>query len=84
MAGKARGGGAQDYGRTIADVAALTYGKSQDNPSITASGIARAEAMAYRDARREAMTESDWAGIEAQLLRAYQLLKSSVAEPAGK
>jgi hypothetical protein len=76
--------GARDYGRTIAEVAALTYGRSRDDPSITASGIVRAEAMAYRDARCEAMTERDWAGIEAQLLRAYQLLKSSVAEPAGK
>jgi hypothetical protein len=70
---------ARDYGRTIADVAALTYGKSPDNPAIAGSGIARAEAMAYRDARREAMTEQDWGEIEPQLLRAYQFLRSSVA-----
>jgi len=76
--------GARDYGRTIAEVAALTYGKSRDDPSITASGTARAEAMAYRDAHREAMTGRDWDEIERQLLRAYQLLKSSVAEPVGK
>jgi hypothetical protein len=75
---------ARDYGRTIADVAALTYGKSPDNGAIAASGIARAEAMAYRDARREAMTERDWSEIEAQLLRAYQLLKSSVGGRAEK
>jgi hypothetical protein len=76
--------GPGEYGRTIAAVAALTYGKSPDNPAIAGSGIVRAEAMAYRDARREDMTERDWAGIEAQLLRSYQLLKSSVAEPAAK
>ena len=45
--------GPRDYGRTIAEVAALTYGKSAEDPAISASGIARAEAMAYRDARRE-------------------------------
>jgi len=69
----------RDYGRTIADVAALTYGKSPDNPAMLASGIARAEAMAYRDSRREAMTERDWAEIEGQLVRAYRLLKSGIA-----
>jgi len=68
------------YGRTIADVAALTYGKSPDDPAISASGIARAEAMAYRDARREAMTDGDWTEIERQLLRAYQLLKTAIGE----
>jgi hypothetical protein len=62
----------------IAEVAALTYGKSPDDPAIAASGVARAEAMAYRDARREGMTERDWAEIEGQLLRAYQLLKAGI------
>lgn len=71
--------GPQVYGRTIAEVAALTYGKSADEPAMLASGIARAEAMSYRDARREAMTGADWVEIEAQLLRAYQLLKSGIA-----
>jgi hypothetical protein len=71
--------GPRDYGRIIAAVAALTYGKSPDEPDMAASGVARAEAMAYRDARREAMTDGDWAEIEAQLLRAYQLLKTGVA-----
>ena len=68
----------RDYGRTIAGVAALTYGKSPDDPAILGSGIARAEAMAYRDARREAMTEHDWAEIERQLLQAYRLLKTGI------
>ena len=70
--------GPRDYGRTIAEVAALTYGKSPDDPAIAASGVACAEAMAYRDARREGMTERDWAEIERQLLRAYQLLKAGI------
>jgi hypothetical protein len=70
--------GPRDYGRTIAEVAALTYGKSPDDPAIAASGVARAGAMAYRDARREGMTERDWAEVEGQLLRAYQLLKAAI------
>jgi hypothetical protein len=73
--------GPRDYGRTIAEVAALTYGRSPDDPKIVASGIARAEAMAYRDARREAMAERDWTEIESQLLGAYQLLKASIGNP---
>jgi hypothetical protein len=70
----------RDYGLTIANVAALTYAKSPDDPAISASGIARAEAMAYRDARREAMTDGDWGEIERRLLRAYQLLKAAIDE----
>jgi hypothetical protein len=35
--------------------------------------------MAYRDARGQAMTDADWTAIEDRLLRAYQLLKTSVA-----
>jgi hypothetical protein len=70
--------GPRDYGRTIAEVAALTYGKSRDDPAMIASGIARAEAMAYRDARRDLMTDGDWTEIERQLLRAYRLLKAGI------
>lgn len=70
--------GPADYGRTIAEVAALTYGKSRDDPAMMASGIARAGAMAYRDARRDVMTDGDWAEIERQLFRAYQLLKAGI------
>jgi hypothetical protein len=50
--------GPRDYGRAIAEVAALTYGKNHDDPKIVA------EAMAYRGARREAMAERDWTEIE--------------------
>ena len=70
--------GAQAYGVTVAEVAALTYGKSRDDPALLQSGIVRAEAMAYRDAHGSRMTEQDWSDIETQLLRAYQLLKAGV------
>jgi hypothetical protein len=43
------------------------------------SGITRAKAMAYRDARGQAMTDANWTTIEDQLLRAYQLLKTALA-----
>lgn len=68
-----------DYGLTIARVAALTYGKSVDDAGIRQFGIARAEAMAYRDARGEGIAEVDWATIESQLRTAYQSLKASVS-----
>jgi hypothetical protein len=68
----------KDYGRTVAEVAALTYGKNKDDPTMLESGIARAEAMAYRDARYKSMTEANWSEIETQLLRAYRLLKASL------
>jgi hypothetical protein len=35
--------------------------------------------VAYRDAHGRAVTEQDWANIEAQLPRAHQLLKVGVA-----
>jgi hypothetical protein len=70
--------GPKDYGRTVAEVAALTYGKSKDDPAMLESGIVRAEAMAYPNARYKSMTEANWSEIEAQLLRAYRLLKASV------
>jgi hypothetical protein len=72
--------GPREYGKTVAEVAALTYGKSPDDPAIRQSGIVRAEAMAYRDARSRSMTEADWSDIQTQLLRAYGLLKASVRE----
>lgn len=68
-----------DYGLTIARVAALTYGKSVDDSAIRQFGIARAEAMAFRDARGEGIAEADWATIESQLRTAYRSLKESVS-----
>jgi hypothetical protein len=70
--------GPGDYGVTIADVAAATYGKPADNADIRAFGIGRAEAMAYRDARGQGMRDADWAAIEAQLRNAYQRLRTGI------
>ena len=68
-----------DYGLTIARVAALTYGKGLDDSGLRQFGVARSEAMAFRDARGEGITEADWATIETQLVGAYRSLKASVA-----
>jgi hypothetical protein len=67
-----------DYGVTIAKVAAMTYGRPVDDPSMLASGIVRAEAMAFRDARGQGITDSDWREIEGRLLEAYRLLKAGI------
>ena len=64
---------------TVARVAAITYGKPADHPSLLISGIGRAEAMAYRDARGQAMTDPDWSEIECRLRRAYRSLQAAVA-----
>jgi hypothetical protein len=71
--------GPRDYGIIVAEVAALTYGKSKDDPALLTFGIGRSEAMAYRDARGQAITEQDWMKIETQLLGAYRQLKAGVA-----
>jgi hypothetical protein len=79
VAGASRGGRPAPLWPDIARVAALTYGKSADDVGVKQFGIARAEAMAYRDARGAAITDTDWAEIEAQLRQAYQSLKASVS-----
>ena len=71
--------GPEQYDVTVARVSAIAYGKPVDDPSLLTAGIGRAEAMAYRDARGQAMTDANWTTIEDQLLRAYQLLKTAVA-----
>jgi hypothetical protein len=68
--------GPEQYGITVARVAAITYGKPADDPSLSMSG---AEAMAYRDARGQVMTDPDWSEIERRLRRAYRSLKAAVA-----
>jgi hypothetical protein len=68
----------RDYGLTIARVAALTYGRAADDSGIRQFGIARAEAMAFRDARGEAITDADWMRIENQLGEAYRTHKASI------
>ena len=70
--------GPEQYGKTVASVAAITYGKPADHPSLLISGIGRAEAMAYRDARGQAMTDPDWSEIECRLRRAYRSLQAAV------
>lgn len=70
--------GPGQYGVTVARVVAITYGKRADAESLLISGIGRAEAMAYRDARGQAMTDPDWSEIERRLQRAYRSLKAAV------
>ena len=70
--------GPGQYGVTIARVAAIIYGKRIDDPSLLVSGIGRAEAMAYRDERGQAMTDPDWSEVECRLRRAYWSLKAAV------
>jgi hypothetical protein len=67
---------AKDYGKTIAATTAMVYGT--DNPAIEQSGMLRAEAMAYRDARSGKMTNDDWRTISGQLAAAYGKLKEGV------
>ena len=50
----------EQYGVIVARVAAVTYRKPVDDPSLLISGIGRAEAMAYRDSLGQAMTDPDW------------------------
>lgn len=71
--------GAERYGVTVARVAAITYGKPGDDPSLLTAGIGRAEAMAYRDGLGETMTDPDWSEIECRLRRAYWSLKAAVS-----
>ena len=75
--------GPRQYGVTIARVAAIAYGKRADDPSLLVSGIGRAEAMAYRDARWQAMTDPDWSEVESRLRRVYRVLKAAVAAAPG-
>jgi hypothetical protein len=70
--------GPREYGRTVALVAALTYGKPRDDTDILAFGILRAEAMAYRDVRGQAMTDQDWLEVDAQLRKAYRRLRAGI------
>lgn len=66
-----------DFGKTIAATASLLYGA--ENQAVTESGLLRAEAMAYRDARSGRMTDSDWRAISGQLAAAYGKLKEGIA-----
>lgn len=70
-----------DYGRTIAATASMIYGT--ENPLIAKSGRLRAEAMAYRDARDNKMTDADWRAVSGQLAAAYGKLKEGIAKRQG-
>ena len=68
----------QDYARTIARLTALTYGLSE-SAALPAARM-RAEAMAYRDARRDGkMQEADWSEVTRQLRAAYTDLHAAIA-----
>lgn len=64
------------YGLTVARVSSMLYGV--DNDDVRNSGVLRAQAMAYRDARHDNMSDVDWASIAEQLTASYRLLKGSV------
>jgi hypothetical protein len=66
----------KDYGKTIAATTSIVYGA--DNPQIAESGVLRAEAMAYRDARNDKMTDGDWRAVSTQLAAAYGKLKDGI------
>ena len=57
----------------------LVYGV--DGEDMRRSGVVRAQAMAYRDARDANMTEADWSVIADQLELAYRLLKKALPPP---
>jgi len=67
----------EQYGLTIAHVAALMYGV--ENDAMMQSGVIRAEAMAYRDEKGEKIREADWSIIAQQLRSAYALLKQALS-----
>ncbi|MCX6970313.1 MAG: hypothetical protein NTV93_09195 [Verrucomicrobia bacterium] len=67
----------KDYARTIARATALVYGMPEE--TLLPAARMRAEAMAYRDARRDGkMTDADWQEIARQLMMAYATLKEAV------
>jgi hypothetical protein len=67
----------KDYAGTIAQSAALVYGVREE--TVMAAAMMRAEAMAYRDARRDGkMTEADWREIARQLSLGYSSFKEAV------
>ena len=74
-----RGIAPQDYARTIAQATALVYGVPEDK--VLPAARMRAQAMAYRDARRDGkMTDADWQEIARQLMLAYASLKEAVTK----
>lgn len=67
----------QDYARMIARLTSLLFDVPEE--SVLLPSTLRAQAMAYRDARRDGkMTDSDWQEVTRQLILAYASLKESV------
>ena len=67
----------KDYAGTIARATALVYGVPEE--TVLSAAKMRAEAMAYRDARRDGkMSDADWQEIARQLMLAYASLKEAV------
>jgi len=67
----------KDYAKTIARATALVYGVPEG--TVLPAAMMRAEAMAYRDARRDGkMSDADWQEIARQLMLAYASLKEVV------
>lgn len=70
----------EQYGAIIARASTLLYGV--DNADIRRSGLVRAQAMDYRDARGADLTEADGSAIGDRLRLAYGLLKKAVSSRA--
>jgi hypothetical protein len=51
-----------------------------DSEELREAGVLRAEAMAFRDARRGAIVDADWSAIETRLTAAYEILKREVSK----
>jgi hypothetical protein len=66
----------EQYGAIIARVATLVYGI--DSEDVRRFGALRAQAMGYRDAQDQTITEADWVLITKRLELAYGLLKDSL------
>ena len=68
----------EEYAKTIANLSSLIYGCPPDD--LLPAARLRAQAMAYRDALRNApMRQADWDVITSQLDTAYTQLKKTIA-----
>jgi hypothetical protein len=68
----------KDYAKTIARATSLVYGVPEG--TVLPAAMMRAEAMAYRDARRDGkMSDADWQEVSRQLRLAYASLKETVS-----
>jgi hypothetical protein len=64
------------YGRLIARVTGAVYGVHERD--VVEACVLRASAMAYRDARRGAVSNDDWSEIRRRLVDAYSSLRKVV------